>query len=282
MALSYALTLPEILSGTSAPAIEITGLASLPVAAATGVGVWGYNRYNKNMERLNERAHYSDRNADRLIRNIGRPSRRGSVVIPEGYLGSQSNPVQLGNIIVTPEQNAVKTRSFANQAVPTDSTGVAPAPPAPAPTDSTSASRPQPASSSTGSGTASPAPANPNDNGKKGFKDRQKQVLNRLKQGYGNALIGLEYGVGFGLPVAGLGYAAYRWMQPGKTSADSILDSQLYQVGELNKAIQINENQKKIDAILQQIQGGSPKTQSSDSGYFAPQQTVAPTDTLDF
>lgn len=278
MAFSYALTLPEILSGTSAPAIEITGLASLPVAAAIGTGVWGYNRYNKSMERLNEQAHYSDRNANRLIRNIGQSSRRGSVVIPEGYLGSQSNPIQLGNIIVTPEQNAVKTRFLANQAVPTDSTRVAPAPPAP--TDSTS--RPQPASSSTGSGVANPASANPNGNDKKGFKDRQKQVLNRLKQGYSNALIGLEYGVGFGLPVAGLGYAAYRWMQPGKTSADSILDSQLYQVGELNKAVQINENQKKIDAILQQIQSGSPKTQSSDSSYFAPQQTIAPTDTLDF
>ncbi len=128
-----------------------------------------------------------------------------------------------------------------------------------------------------------PAPANPdpNDN-KKGFKDKQKKVASRIKKGYENALVGLEYGLGFGAPIAGLGYGAYKWMQPNKTRADSILDSQLYQVGELNKAVQINENQKKIDAILQQIQSGSPQTQSNDSNYVAPQQVVNPTDTLDF
>ena len=46
-----------------------------------------------------------------------------------------------------------------------------------------------------------------------------------MKKGYGNALVGLEYGLGFGAPIAGLGYGAYKWMQPNKTRADSILDS---------------------------------------------------------
>lgn len=141
MAVPYTLSLPytalpEILSGTT-PAVEITGLASLPAAAAIGVGAWGYNRYQENMKRLNEKAHYSDRNANRLIRNIGQPSRKGSVVIPEGYLGSQSNPVQLGEIVFTPRQSSTKVRSFANQAAPTDSVGATPANPS-VPADSVS------------------------------------------------------------------------------------------------------------------------------------------------
>lgn len=189
--------------------------------------------------------------------------------------GSPERPVQLKPVIV-----------IGSRVMRTDSGGAQPAQPA------------QPASAS-GSGSTVPAPANPNpqqdpkqnnssNSGNSGnqrkpsFRERQKQVLNRIKKGYGNALVGLEYGLGFGAPIAGLGYGAYKWMQPNKTRADSILDSQLYQVGELNKAVQINENQKKIDAILQQIQSGSPQTQSNDSNYIAPQQVVNPTDTLDF
>ena len=189
--------------------------------------------------------------------------------------GSPERPVQLKPVIV-----------IGSRVMRTDSGGAQPAQPA------------QPASAS-GSGSTVPAPANPNpqqdpkqnnssnsghsgNQRKPSFRERQKQVLNRIKKGYGNALVGLEYGLGFGAPIAGLGYGAYKWMQPNKTRADSILDSQLYQVGELNKAVQINENQKKIDAILQQIQSGSPQTQSNDSNYIAPQQVVNPTDTLDF
>lgn len=144
------------------------------------------------------------------------------------------------------------------------------------------------AGSSTGTGTASPAPASPgpkrNDstNNKKGFKEKQKKVLNRLKTGYGNTLIGLEYGLGFSVPVGSAAYGIYKWMQPEKTRMDSTLDNQLRQVEELNKAAQINENQKKIDAILKQIQSGSSQTQQVDSGYVAPEQYVAPTDMLDF
>lgn len=189
--------------------------------------------------------------------------------------GSPEIPIQLKPVTV------VRSRVMR-----TDSGGAQPAQPA------------QPASAS-GSSSTAPAPANPDpqqdpeqnnssNSGNSGnqrkspFRERQKKVLNRMKKGYGNALVGLEYGLGFGAPIAGLGYGAYKWMQPNKTRADSILDSQLYQVGELNKAIQINENQKKIDAILQQIQSESPQTQSNDSNYIAPQQVVNPTDTLDF
>lgn len=189
--------------------------------------------------------------------------------------GSPERPIQLKPVTVV-----------GSRVMRTDSGGAQPAQPA------------QPASAS-GSGSTAPAPANPNpqqdpeqnnssNSGNSGnqrkpsFRERQKKVLNRIKKGYGNTLVGLEYGLGFGAPIAGLGYGVYKWMQPDKTRADSILDSQLYQVRELNKAVQINENQKKIDAILQQIQSGSPQTQSNDSNYIAPQQVVNPTDTLDF
>lgn len=208
---------------------------------------------------------------------------------PDGTFGSEIRPNTLGTVTVMsrPRYSVISSRLY--DEAPSDSIGTAPAQPAqPA----------QPASAS-GSGSTAPAPANPDpqqdpeqnnssNSGNSGnqrkpsFRERQKKVLNRIKKGYGNALVGLEYGLGFGAPIAGLGYGVYKWMQPNKTRADSILDSQLYQVGELNKAVQINENQKKIDAVLQQIQSGSPQTQSNDSNYIAPQQVVNPTDTLDF
>lgn len=155
-------------------------------------------------------------------------------------------------------------------AIPTDSVSAAPANPA-TPTDSVGSTP-----------TSAPEPEHRDPNNKKGFKEKQKKVLNRLKTGYGNMLTGLEYGLGFGVPVGGAAYGIYKWMQPEKTRMDSILDNQLRQVKELNKAVQINENQKKIDAILKQIQSGSSQTQQVDSNYVAPDQTVNPTDTLDF
>lgn len=186
---------------------------------------------------------------------------RGAQTVKRAYniLGSYFYPEEAAS---SSEDNSTESSGSSNE---------------PAPSSSQQA---ESSTTGTNSGTTSPAPANPNNG--KGFKDRQKQVLNRVKKGYSNALIGLEYGVGFGLPIGGIGYGVYKWAQPGKTRADTVLDRQLYQIEELNKAVQINENQKKIDAILQQIQNGSPQIQPNDNNYLAPQQIVAPTDTLDF
>lgn len=144
MSVPYVLTLPEILGGTTTfPAVEVTGLGSLPIAAAIGAGVWGYNRYNRDMSRLAEREHYSDRNADRLIRNIGQVSRVNT--FPSGHIGSPSNPYQLREITVTAPKYGILGSRFYDAsdststatppapAVPADTTTVAPGTTAPSP-----------------------------------------------------------------------------------------------------------------------------------------------------
>lgn len=107
MSVPYVMALPEALGAGSStiPTVEIVGLGSLPLALAAGAGALGYKTYNKDMERLSDAAHYSDRNANRLIRNIGytssKPKTSYPSTFPEGHPGSPTNPIQLGPIVVT-------------------------------------------------------------------------------------------------------------------------------------------------------------------------------------
>lgn len=136
MAVPQALQLADYLAGgveMSSPSIEVTGLGSLPLALAIGLGTYGYNKYNKDMERLAEEAYYNNRNADRMIRTIGVTPRRGIYqapsFFPSGHPGSPSNPIQLGDVFSIGYYDAEETPAVPGDTIsireqPQDSTTV--------------------------------------------------------------------------------------------------------------------------------------------------------------
>lgn len=160
MSVPYVMALPEVLGAGSStiPTVEIVGLGSLPLALAAGAGALGYKTYNKDMERLSEASHYSNRNADRLIRNIGYTSSRSKTsypsTFPEGHPGSPTNPIQLGPVVVT------ATSGTSGTAQPQRRRGRKPAA-TPASSDVTS---PSGASTSTAGGSMTAPVPNPPEN----------------------------------------------------------------------------------------------------------------------
>lgn len=234
------------LSG-AAGAGSIAGPAGVVASAIIAAG---YGKYKRDLDRLNEQAYYSDRNANRILYSSPVHYRRTQATyIPYGHRGSPTKPIELPNVDVTaPYYNsfdAIEEREDIQlPKSKSEETEVSPnTEPSPEPGD----------------------PKKDDEKKKSKFREEAEKTLGNIGKGYGKMLKGAAYGLGFvGVP-AGIGTGVYKALEPDKTYADSLLEAQVQQIIELGKAQQAIRNKEKIDSIMSILGKDSNRTNPQTS-----------------
>lgn len=161
---------PEATAGISLG----SGLGAM-AGAVPAYAIAAAKKYNERMADLANQAHYSDRNADRMIRNIGQSSSSlPPVQFPAGHLGSPQNPIVLPEVTHTveaiPSHNALYEYLYADEA--SDSVPATPSVEGPSQDSTTVISNPN---------QQSPAPNNDNPRNNEKPKSRFKRALDALR-----------------------------------------------------------------------------------------------------